>query len=258
MSWRIALTLGSESGHTGALALTVSTQKMFLMGAAARSLRSGTLASRAIAVRVVGFDSSLLDTWSCEDVRPYFALESLRSPCRRLWCGHGLKYPQISRRGRILRHMPPTRRMNPIYTPGQLPAHRRRSMCRCQRHRLFICRRRTCRRDPRRSMGNQHSTWVSKLQPAIVERRIVGAGSTYPIGNLPPHSERELGITYPGENGTRRFDIFFAARNGFFSESLRLMSIEGVNGGKWTEALQVKPRRQGPPRENRPEVPARA
>jgi hypothetical protein len=107
-------------------------------------------------------------------------------------------------------------------------------------------------------MGNQHSTWVSKLQPAIVERRIVGAGSTYPIGNLPPHSERELGITYPGENGTRRFDIFFAARNGFFSESLRLMSIEGVNGGKWTEALQVKPRRQGPPRENRPEVPARA
>jgi hypothetical protein len=42
MSWRIALTLGSESGHTGALALPVSTQKMFLMGAAARSLRSGT------------------------------------------------------------------------------------------------------------------------------------------------------------------------------------------------------------------------
>ena len=77
------------------------------------------------------------------------------------------------------------------------------------------------------------------FQPAIVERRIVGAGSTYPIGNLPPHSERELGITFPGESGTRRFNIFFAARNGFFSESLRLMSIEGVNGGKWTEALQV-------------------
>ena len=77
------------------------------------------------------------------------------------------------------------------------------------------------------------------LQPRIVNGQEVGLGTTYSAGNMPPQSTRLVGTTFPVKPGTRRFNIFFVARNGFFNEALRLVPDQKTKGGSWLKAIQV-------------------
>ena len=55
------------------------------------------------------------------------------------------------------------------------------------------------------------------------------------LGGMPPKSARILGPLLQLSGETRRWNIFFSARNGFFTQLLRMKKVDGV----WKSAIRV-------------------
>ena len=55
------------------------------------------------------------------------------------------------------------------------------------------------------------------------------------LNELPPKSAKPLGSIFKLHGDTRRWNIFFSARNGFFTELLRMKKVDG----KWISAVQI-------------------
>jgi hypothetical protein len=64
-----------------------------------------------------------------------------------------------------------------------------------------------------------------------------------PIGNLIPGSARTLAQFNLGNATERRFNVFFSARNGFFTQLLRFKKING----RWSHAIKVNREGKGVP-----------
>ena len=65
---------------------------------------------------------------------------------------------------------------------------------------------------------------------------ILRAERSMELGGLAAGSGRMLGSILPIDSDYKRFNIFFAARNGFFTEELRIRKRES---GEWIYALRV-------------------
>lgn len=65
---------------------------------------------------------------------------------------------------------------------------------------------------------------------------ILSADRSLTLGGMPPSSSRILGQILPTDSDYKRFNIFFSARNGFFTEVLRMKRIAN---GEWARAIKV-------------------
>jgi hypothetical protein len=56
------------------------------------------------------------------------------------------------------------------------------------------------------------------------------------VGNMPPASAMSVGKGNLGVGNEKKYNVFISARNGFFTELIRLKRVDG----KWKEAIKVK------------------
>jgi hypothetical protein len=71
--------------------------------------------------------------------------------------------------------------------------------------------------------------------PAWLTPKLLDTSNTVTIGNIPPHSARVLGSLIQLTSDRKRLNLFFSARNGFYTELLRMRLVDG----EWKSAIRV-------------------